>query len=118
MSILTFVAVNIEDNPLKLTCAERNNWETINKLLNELAEIFPNLHEQEGFLILFKSGFSKEKAKFPQTHSSWTESSTIEEPLVSLSDKIWKVCWNQELEDLFVTKIANERMNLQNQFEV
>lgn len=57
--------MNIGDNPLKLTYAERNIWETINKLLNVLTKIFPNLHEQEGFQILLKKWIQQGKSEIP-----------------------------------------------------
>ncbi|MBR1404829.1 MAG: HD domain-containing protein [Treponema sp.] len=67
-----------------------------------------NKHEAEGNKILLRLGVNEEKARFALTHSTWNEQSTIEELLVSLSDKIWKGCRNQELEDLIVSKIASE----------
>ena len=136
----TFPNLRIDNDLVLFGAATHDIGKCVHK--NELSQT-GNLHEYDGFQILLKFGVSDKKAKFAQTHSSWSENSTFEELLVSLSDKIWKGCRNQELEDLLITKITNttnkerwevfchlddiiqsitknadERLNWQNQFEV
>lgn len=73
--------------------------------INELSEE-GHKHEREGFRLLRSLGFSEEKSQFAASHALWSESSTLEELAVSLTDKIWKGSRVPELEDLAVIKIA------------
>lgn len=74
---------------------------------NELSEA-GHKHEQAGLQLLLSLGISEEKSKFAASHSSWLESSALEELLVSLADKIWKGNRVQDLEDLLIERISTE----------
>lgn len=65
-----------------------------------------HLHERAGWGLIVALDNFFEGARFAASHASWSESSTIEELLVSLADKIWRGARVPELEDLFVTRIA------------
>lgn len=65
-----------------------------------------HLHERAGwgFIVALDNFF--EGARFAVSHASWSESSTVEELLVSLADKIWRGARVPELENLLIARIA------------
>lgn len=77
--------------------------------------VFPNelieeghRHEEAGKNLLLKLGIAEDKTNFAENHSHWSEKSTTEELLVSLSDKIWKGSRVEDLENLLVARIAEQ----------
>ena len=64
-------------------------------------------HEAAGRELLLARGIVPELARFASTHATWTRPDTgLEDLLVSVADKIWKGKRVQELEDLFVARLA------------
>ncbi|WP_282124971.1 HD domain-containing protein [Marinifilum flexuosum] len=69
-------------------------------------------HELKGKYLLQNHGFKKEEARFAFTHGNWQEENlTIEDLIVSLSDKIWKGKRIEELEEK-VGKIISDNLNI------
>ncbi len=69
-------------------------------------------HELKGKYILQKHGFKKEEARFAFTHGNWQEEGlTIEDLIVSLSDKIWKGKRIEELEEK-VAKVISDNLKI------
>jgi len=99
----TWENLNIDKNLFLFGAATHDIGKTI--YTNELSEA-RHKHEQAGLHLLLSLGIFEEKSKFAASHSSWSESSTLEELLVSLADKIWKGSRVQDLEDLIVSKIV------------
>lgn len=65
-------------------------------------------HEIVGMNILLNHGFSTEESRFANTHGNWSAKDlTIEDLLVSLSDKVWKGKRIPELEELICKQIAD-----------
>ena len=64
-------------------------------------------HEEAGFELLRERGFPEPRARFARTHARWSEAtSSVEDLLVSLADKIWKGRREEDLEALLVARIA------------
>ncbi|PXY02564.1 phosphohydrolase [Marinifilum breve] len=69
-------------------------------------------HELKGKYLLQNHGFKIEEARFAFTHGNWQEENlTIEDLIVSLSDKIWKGKRIAELEEK-VGKIISDNLNI------
>lgn len=101
----TWENLNIDKNLVLFGAATHDIGKTI--YTNELSGA-GHKHEQAGLQLLLSVGVSEEKSKFTASHSSWSESSTLEELLVSLADKIWKGSRIQDLEDLLIERISTE----------
>jgi len=101
----TWENLNIDKNLVLFGAATHDIGKTI--YTNELSGA-GHKHEQAGLQLLLSVGVSEEKSKFTVSHSSWSESSTLEELLVSLADKIWKGSRIQDLEDLLIERISTE----------
>lgn len=68
-----------------------------------------NLHETAGYKILLEHGFSEKQSRFAKTHGNWrAENLTIEDLLVTLSDKIWKGKRIIELEEQICQMISKQ----------
>ncbi|MEU6253487.1 HD domain-containing protein [Streptomyces sp. NPDC047043] len=64
-------------------------------------------HEAAGRELLLAHGIAPELARFAASHATWTRPGIgLEDLLVSVADKIWKGKRVQELEDLFVARLA------------
>ena len=64
-------------------------------------------HELTGMRILLNHGFTDEQSRFTLTHGNWQdEGLTIEDLLVTLSDKIWKGNRVDDLEKLVGQKTS------------
>ncbi len=71
-----------------------------------------NLHEAVGYNLLLEQGFSPYLSRFAKTHGNWnSESSTLEDLLVTLSDKIWKGKRINELEEQ-ISLIISQQLSL------
>ena len=101
----TWENLNINKNLVLFGAATHDIGKTI--CTNELSEA-GDKHEQAGLQLLLSLGISEEKSKFTASHSSWSESSALEELLVSLADKIWKGNRVHDLEDLLIERISTE----------
>ena len=81
------------------------------KVKSELSELGKQ-HELIGERLLVESGFSNEESRFALTHGNWKDSNlTIEDLLVSLSDKIWKGKRVDDLEER-VTHVISENVKV------
>lgn len=65
-------------------------------------------HEIEGAPLLENHGVPPELARFARKHSAGSENSTLEELLVSTSDKIWKGQRVDDLESLLARRLAQQ----------
>lgn len=101
----TWENLNIDKNLVLFGAATHDIGKTI--YTNELSEA-GHKHEQAGLQLLLSLGVSEEKPNFAVSHSSWSEGATLEELLVTLSDKIWKGNRVQDLEDLLIERISTE----------
>ncbi|MEU3493237.1 HD domain-containing protein [Kitasatospora cineracea] len=63
-------------------------------------------HEPAGRELLLAAGVAPELARFAAGHADWGPSSTAEDLLVALADKVWKDKRVPELEDLLVGALA------------
>ncbi len=67
-----------------------------------------SLHEPAGQRLLLDHGIPPSIARFCVTHASWGAADrTLEDLLVALADKLWKGKRVDELEQLFVQRIAS-----------
>jgi putative nucleotidyltransferase with HDIG domain len=65
-------------------------------------------HEKLGYQLLLTYNVSPELARFTYTHSAWTnKTTTIEDWIVSLADKVWKGKRVIDLEELIVQHISD-----------
>lgn len=66
-------------------------------------------HEQVGYELLLKNGYSERLARFAKTHGNWQNDEVeIEDLIVSLADKIWKSKRVDDLEERLCSKIAKQ----------
>ena len=66
-------------------------------------------HEQVGYDLLIKNGYSERLARFTKTHGNWqNEDAEVEDLIVSLADKIWKGKRVHGLEEKLCSKIAEQ----------
>lgn len=74
--------------------------------INELLQP-GSIHEQKGYELLLSHQIDERLARFTHTHATWKNPGiTLEDLLVSLSDKIWKGKRVPELEQLIVEHIS------------
>lgn len=67
-----------------------------------------SLHEAEGEKILLNLGIEKNLARVCVSHGQWdNENNSLEELLISLSDKLWKGKRVQRLEEKIIKIISN-----------
>ena len=63
-------------------------------------------HERAGYELLLARGVEEPLARFAANHGSWHESSSLEDLLVSLADKVWKAKRVSDLEKLVTDRLA------------
>lgn len=63
-------------------------------------------HEGAGYDLLLSRGVAAPLARFAANHGTWTASSSLEDLLVSLADKVWKAKRVADLEQLVTDRLA------------